>query len=45
VDAVREEAIVVSGPTALTRGLPRWFLWSPFADAVRAREKQRSPTR
>lgn len=40
-DAVRDESIVVSGPSALTRGLARWFLWSPFADAVRTREKQR----
>lgn len=30
--------VTVVGPPRLTRDLPTWFLWSPFAPAVRARE-------
>lgn len=30
-------AISVEGPTTLARALPRWFLWSPFADDTRRR--------
>jgi hypothetical protein len=36
-DALASGAITVSGPSALTRALPHWFAWSPFAPAVRAR--------
>jgi DNA-binding HxlR family transcriptional regulator len=35
--AVSTEAIHLDGPPALVKALPRWFLWSPFADAVRIR--------
>ena len=36
-DAVKSGAVVVTGPSRLTRALPRWFAWSPFAPAVRER--------
>ncbi|MET0727772.1 MAG: helix-turn-helix domain-containing protein [Acidimicrobiales bacterium] len=29
-------AIRLAGPPALVKAFPRWFLWSPFADATRA---------
>lgn len=29
--------ITVAGPPRLIRAIPRWFLWSPFADATLAR--------
>jgi DNA-binding HxlR family transcriptional regulator len=35
--AVFSGSIVVEGPPAVLRQLPRWFLWSPFTDEVRAR--------
>jgi DNA-binding HxlR family transcriptional regulator len=35
-DAVRTEAIRVVGPRATVRALPRWFLWSPWADDMRS---------
>ncbi|HET7720054.1 MAG TPA: winged helix-turn-helix transcriptional regulator, partial [Acidimicrobiales bacterium] len=35
--AVADGSIAVAGTPALTRGLSRWFLWSPFASAVAAR--------
>jgi DNA-binding HxlR family transcriptional regulator len=35
--ALSSGAIVVAGPTRLTRALPHWFAWSPFAPAVRSR--------
>ncbi|HEX4905209.1 MAG TPA: helix-turn-helix domain-containing protein [Acidimicrobiales bacterium] len=35
--AVTSGAIRVDGPPKLTRALPRWYLWSPFADATRSR--------
>ncbi|MEY2588622.1 MAG: hypothetical protein QOJ67_606 [Acidimicrobiaceae bacterium] len=35
--AVSSEAIRVEGPPGLVKALPRWFLWSPFADVTRAR--------
>ena len=40
--AVGRGQIVVDGPPALSRALPRWFMWSPMATFVRAcRERQR----
>jgi DNA-binding HxlR family transcriptional regulator len=36
-DAVAAGAVTVAGLPRLTRALPRWFAWSPFAPAVRAR--------
>ncbi len=35
-DQVACGAIDVSGPPRLTRALPRWFAWSPFAPDMRA---------
>ncbi|MPY92626.1 MAG: transcriptional regulator [Acidimicrobiia bacterium] len=35
--AVATGAIRVDGPPRLVRSLPRWFLWSPFADRTSAR--------
>ena len=35
--AVASGAIALAGPPRLTRALPRWFAWSPFAPAVRER--------
>jgi DNA-binding HxlR family transcriptional regulator len=35
--AVSTGAVRVDGPPALVKALPRWFQWSPFADATRAR--------
>ena len=34
--ALQEGGIVVDGPPALARRLPRWFLWSPMARFVRS---------
>jgi DNA-binding HxlR family transcriptional regulator len=34
-DARRRGAVTIEGPTALTRSFGSWFLWSPFAPAVR----------
>ena len=36
-EAVRSGAITVIGPRPIVRALPRWFLWSPFREATRAR--------
>lgn len=36
-EAVTSETIVLAGPPRLTRALPHWFAWSPFAPAVRDR--------
>ena len=36
-DAVRSGDLEVVGPSRLVRALPTWFLWSPFAPAVRQR--------
>lgn len=33
--AVADGAIAVSGAPSLVRSLPKWFLWSPFADDAR----------
>jgi DNA-binding HxlR family transcriptional regulator len=41
-DAVARGAIRVEGPPRLVRALPRWFLWSPFADVTRAKLEQRA---
>jgi hypothetical protein len=35
--ALASGAIRVEGPATLARALPRWFLWSPFADDTRRR--------
>ena len=35
--ALSSGSIVVAGPRRLTRALPHWFAWSPFAPAVRER--------
>lgn len=35
--AVADERIAVAGPSHLVKALPRWFLWSPFGDAMRER--------
>lgn len=35
--AVATSAIAVEGLPRLVKAFPRWFLWSPFADATRAR--------
>ena len=34
-DAVESGEVTLTGPPRLTRSLPRWFAWSPFAPAVR----------
>jgi DNA-binding HxlR family transcriptional regulator len=36
-DAVRSGDLEVVGPSRLVRAVPTWFLWSPFAPAVRQR--------
>lgn len=36
-DALGSGDLTVVGPPRLTRALPRWFAWSPFAPAVRDR--------
>ena len=40
--AVGAGSIEVLGPPALARKLPTWFLWSPWADDVRAKERARA---
>lgn len=35
--AVEQGTLTVAGPPRLTRALPSWFAWSPFAPAVRER--------
>jgi DNA-binding HxlR family transcriptional regulator len=37
--ATRCGAVVVEGPPALGRQLPRWFMWSPMANFVRERDR------
>ena len=37
--SVATGAISIEGPPRLIRAFPRWFVWSPFADATRARAK------
>ena len=34
--ALRSGGVVVEGPPALAKQLPRWFMWSPMARFVRA---------
>jgi DNA-binding HxlR family transcriptional regulator len=43
--AIAAGVVTVSGDRRLTRALPKWFLWSPFAPAVRARlpRSERTP--
>ena len=36
--AIRCRSVVVEGPPALAKQLPRWFMWSPMARFVRERE-------
>ena len=36
-DALHAGTITLIGPPRLTRAVPRWFAWSPFAPAVRER--------
>jgi DNA-binding HxlR family transcriptional regulator len=38
--AVAEGGIRIDGPPALVRAFPRWFLWSPFAEAIRSRSSR-----
>ena len=40
--ATRCGAVVVDGPPALARQLPRWFMWSPMARFVRERQQRAS---
>ena len=35
--AISNQAIKVDGPPALVKSLPKWFLWSPWADVTNAR--------
>ncbi len=35
--AAADGIVILAGPPRLLRALPTWFLWSPFAPAVRAR--------
>ena len=41
-DAVGRGSIRVEGPPRLVRSLPRWFLWSPFAEVTQAKLRQDS---
>lgn len=43
--AIANESITLTGPTALVRAFPRWFLWSPFAEATleRTQRQRRVP--
>jgi len=38
--AVADEAIDVAGSPSLARSLPKWFLWSPFAEATLRRTQR-----
>lgn len=38
--AVAAGAIQIEGKPALLKAFPRWFLWSPFADATRERARR-----
>ena len=38
-----KDAIRVEGSPSLIKALPRWFLWSPFVDATRARVRAARP--
>jgi hypothetical protein len=40
-DALTSGDIEVDGPPALARRLPKWFLWSPFAEETRAMARAR----
>jgi hypothetical protein len=39
-EAVTEDRIEVSGPPRLVSALPRWFLWSPWAEVTRERAER-----
>ena len=43
--ALRCGTIVVDGPPALAKQLPRWFMWSPMARFVRERDRGLPPSR
>ena len=36
-NAMTSGGITVAGVPAYTKALPRWFLWSPFADQAKER--------
>jgi len=38
--AVDDGTVEIQGPPSLSRSFGRWFLWSPFSDAVRAQVAQ-----
>jgi hypothetical protein len=40
VSALDAGTVRIDGPPRLVRDFPRWFLWSPFLPAVRARVSQ-----
>ena len=41
--AVRAGTVEVDGPPSLVRDFPRWLMWSPMADHVRAERLRRAP--
>jgi DNA-binding HxlR family transcriptional regulator len=43
-DAIRCRSVVVDGPPALARQLPRWFMWSPMARVVIEQARERAVT-
>jgi DNA-binding HxlR family transcriptional regulator len=43
-DAVRAGGVAIDGPPALVKGFHQWFLWSPFAPAVREAVRRRAPS-
>jgi DNA-binding HxlR family transcriptional regulator len=40
-DAMRDGSVTIEGPRTLVRGFSKWFVWSPFAPAVREAVAQR----
>jgi DNA-binding HxlR family transcriptional regulator len=41
--ALESGSVRIDGPPRLVRAFPRWFLWSPFLPAVRARATEAQP--
>ena len=39
-EALDQGRVVVAGPPRLARSLPRWFLWSPWAEVTRERAER-----